>query len=38
LNKREIKEFVEINSVNKDEAITKLCKQYYDQYYGNSNK
>jgi hypothetical protein len=38
LNKREIKEFVEINSVSKDEAITRLCKQYYDQYYGNSNK
>lgn len=38
LNKREIKEYVEINSCNREEAVKQLCKQYYLEYYGNSNK
>jgi hypothetical protein len=37
-NKREIKEYCEMNDVSKAEALKFLKKQYYDQYYGNSNK
>jgi hypothetical protein len=37
-NKREIKEYCEMNDVSKSEALKFLKKQYYDQYYGNSNK
>jgi hypothetical protein len=37
-NKREIKEYCEMTEVSKPEALKYLQKQYYDQYYGNSNK
>ena len=37
-NKREIKEYCEMNEATKSEALSWLKKQYYDQYYGNSNK
>lgn len=37
-NKKEIREFKEMNGCSIEEALNGLCKQFYDQYYGNSNK
>lgn len=38
-NKKEIKEFAEMySSKNQDEAKTLLSEQYYEMYYGNSDK
>jgi hypothetical protein len=37
-NKKEIREFKEMNGCSMEDALTGLCKQYYEQYYGNSNK
>jgi hypothetical protein len=37
-NKKYIKEHKSMNSCSDEEAIQSLIKQYYDQYYGNSNK
>lgn len=36
--KKEKKEYRMMHSCTEAEAIKGLCKQYYDQYYGNSNK
>jgi hypothetical protein len=38
INKRELKEYVEMNTCTKAEAMKYLQKQFYEQYYGNSNK
>jgi hypothetical protein len=38
INKREMKEYVEMNSCTKAEAMAYLKNQFYQQYYGNSNK
>jgi hypothetical protein len=38
INKREMKEYVEMNDCSKAEAMTYLQKQFYDQFYGNTNK
>lgn len=38
INKREMKEYVEMNDCTKAEAMKYLQKQFYDQFYGNSNK
>lgn len=38
INKRELKEYVEMNACTKAEAMKYLQKQFYEQYYGNSNK
>jgi hypothetical protein len=38
INKRELKEYVEMNECTKAEAMKYLQKQFYEQYYGNSNK
>jgi hypothetical protein len=35
LNKREIKEYREMNSCSQEEAIKGQSRQYFDQYYGN---
>jgi hypothetical protein len=37
-NKKEIKEYMEMNNVSKEDAKKSVCKQFYNQYYGNSNK
>jgi hypothetical protein len=37
-NKREIKEYCEMNDATKLEALKWLKKTLYDQYYGNTNK
>jgi hypothetical protein len=37
-NKREIKEYREMNNCSVEQAIKGQSKQYYNQYYGNSNK
>jgi hypothetical protein len=38
-NKKEIKEFLDMyNSKNLDEARKMLIEQYYEMYYGNSDK
>ena len=37
-NKKYIKEHKSMNSFSDEAAIQSLIKQYYDQYYGNSNK
>lgn len=36
--KKEKKEYRMMHSCTEPEAVKGLCKQYYDQYYGNSNK
>lgn len=36
--KKEKKEYRMMHSCTEVEAVKGLCKQYYDQYYGNSNK
>jgi hypothetical protein len=36
--KKEKKEFKMMNNCSDEEAVKGLCKQYYEQYYGNSNK
>jgi hypothetical protein len=33
-----MKEYVEMNSCTKAEAMAYLKNQFYQQYYGNSNK
>lgn len=38
INKREMKEYVEMNDCTKAEAMKYLQKQFYDQFYGNQNK
>jgi hypothetical protein len=38
INKREMKEYVEMNDCTKAEAMQYLQKQFYDQFYGNQNK
>ena len=38
INKREMKEYVEMNDCTKPEAMKYLQKQFYDQFYGNQNK
>ena len=38
INKREMKEYVEMNDCSIAEAMTYLQKQFYDQFYGNTNK
>jgi hypothetical protein len=38
INKREMKEYVEMNDCTKAEAMKYLQKQFYDQFYGNSNR
>jgi hypothetical protein len=37
-NKKEIKEYSNMNNCSVAEAIKGLSKQYYDQFYGNTNK
>jgi hypothetical protein len=37
-NKREIKEYCEMNDATKLDALKWLKKQLYEQYYGNTNK
>lgn len=36
--KKTIKEYKETHNLSQEQAIEGLCKQYYDQYYGNANK
>jgi hypothetical protein len=36
--KKEKKEYKLMHNCSDDESVKGLCKQYYDQYYGNSNK
>ena len=38
INKREMKEYVEMNDCTKAEAMQYLQKQFYNQFYGNQNK
>jgi hypothetical protein len=38
INKRELKEYVEMNATSKPEAMLVLQKQFYEQFYGNTNK
>lgn len=38
INKRELKEYVEMNGTSKPEAMLVLQKQFYEQFYGNTNK
>lgn len=38
MNKKYIKEFKSMHGCSDEEAIVGQVKQYYDQYYGNSNK
>ena len=37
-NKREIKEYCDMNDATKLDALKWLKKQLYEQYYGNTNK
>lgn len=37
-NKKYLKEYEEMNDVTREEAVEMMTKEYYEQYYGNSNK
>jgi hypothetical protein len=37
-NKKYLKEYEEMNDISREEAIEMMSKEYYENYYGNSNK
>lgn len=37
-NKKYLKEYEEMNDVPREQAIEMMSKEYYDNYYGNTNK
>lgn len=37
-NKKYLKEYEEMNDISREQAIEMMSKEYYDNYYGNTNK
>ena len=36
-NKKNLKEYIEMHNIKKEEAYDQLCQQYFEMYYGNKN-